>query len=78
MLQGTLAHGRRDGSASTFDATVRYGIESYFVPEGKGLELERMVQDRKLAAVVAVDRHGKSAIKGLMIDGRVVYEEPLF
>jgi len=30
-----------------------------------------------MAAVVAVDRDGRSAIKGLMIDGKLQYEEPL-
>jgi len=56
---------------------VRYGIESYFVPEGKGLALEQTARERKLAAVVAVDAKGNAAIKGLMVDGQLQYEEPL-
>jgi uncharacterized membrane-anchored protein len=56
---------------------VRYGIESYFVPEGSGKPLEVQVVNRKLAAVIAVDARGNAAIKGLMIDGKLQYEEPL-
>jgi uncharacterized membrane-anchored protein len=56
---------------------VRYGIESYFVPEGKGVALEQLARDKKLAAVIAVDAKGNAAIKGLMIDGKLQYEEPL-
>jgi uncharacterized membrane-anchored protein len=56
---------------------VRYGIESYFVPEGKGRALEKLAGEKKLAAVVAVDAKGNAAIKGLMIDGKLQYEEPL-
>ncbi|MEQ1613032.1 MAG: GDYXXLXY domain-containing protein [Hyphomicrobiaceae bacterium] len=56
---------------------VRYGIESYFVAEGKGLALEQMAREKKLAAVIAVDARGNAAIKGLMIDGKLQYEEPL-
>jgi uncharacterized membrane-anchored protein len=56
---------------------VRYGIESYFVAEGKGVALEQMARDKKLAAVIAVDAKGNAAIKGLMIDGKLQYEEPL-
>ncbi|MCL4766893.1 MAG: GDYXXLXY domain-containing protein [Hyphomicrobiaceae bacterium] len=78
VLRGWLQRGRWDAGSSARDLFLRYGIESYFVPEGTGLELEDMAREKKLAAVVAVDRHGKSAIKGLMIDGRLVYEEPLF
>lgn len=57
--------------------SVRYGIESYFVPEGKGKPLEQMAREKKLAALIAVDAKGNAAIKGLMIDGRLQYEEPL-
>ena len=56
---------------------VHYGIESYFVPEGTGKDLEKMVADKKIAAVIAVGANGKAAIKALMIDGQRVVEEPL-
>ena len=62
------------------DASVRvhYGIESYFVPEGQGEKLEALARLKKLAALVAVDSKGNAAIKGLVIDGVLQYEEPLF
>lgn len=56
---------------------VRYGIESYFVQEGKGRGLEQTAREKKLAAVVAVGADGVAAIKGLMVDGQLQYEEPL-
>jgi uncharacterized membrane-anchored protein len=58
--------------------TVRYGIESYFVPEGQGPRLETLARDKKMAALIAVDSGGNAAIKGLIIDGALQYEEPLF
>lgn len=57
---------------------VRYGIESYFVPEGQGRKLEELAREKKLAALVAVDARGNAAIKGIFIDGVLQYEEPLF
>lgn len=59
-------------------ATVRYGIESYFVPQGEGPKIEDAARSKKLAALVAVDEGGNAAIKGLIIDGKLQYEEPLF
>jgi uncharacterized membrane-anchored protein len=59
-------------------AMVRYGIESYFVPEGEGRKLEALAGQKKLAALVAVDKAGNAAIKGLIIDGKLQYDEPLF
>lgn len=47
---------------------VLYGIESYFVPEGKGQQLQRS-QDIK--AVVAVDSSGRAILKRLIVDGQV-------
>jgi uncharacterized membrane-anchored protein len=56
---------------------VHYGIESFFVPEGTGRELEKLVGDKKLSAVIAAGENGKPAIKGLLSEGKRVYEEPL-
>jgi uncharacterized membrane-anchored protein len=58
-------------------ARLRYGIESYFVPEGTGKRLEDLVRDKKIATVIAVGRDGEAAIKALMIDGKREVEEPL-
>jgi len=57
---------------------VRYGIESYFVPEGQGRTLEALAREKKLASLIAVDGKGNAAIKGILIDGVLQYEEPLF
>jgi uncharacterized membrane-anchored protein len=64
--------------AATAWVQVRYGIESYFVPEGQGRKLEDLARSKKLATLVAVDARGNAAIKGLIIDGVLQYEEPLF
>jgi len=50
--------------------TVKYGIESYFVPEGKGREIER--NRGKLYTKVAIDKFGNAVIKSLIIDGKEV------
>jgi len=57
---------------------VNYGIESYFVPEGTGGTLEKAGNERRIAVDVALDKQGKAAIKGLKLDGKTLYEEPLF
>ena len=72
--------GRVQFTTSTVPAqsTLNYGIENYFVPEGTGRELEKLVGDKKIAALIAVDGDGNAGIKGLIVDGQRVYEEPLF
>jgi len=58
--------------------TVAYGIESYFVPEGQGRKLEEERNARALSVDVAIARDGEAAIKGIRLDGDLLYEEPLF
>jgi uncharacterized membrane-anchored protein len=57
--------------------SMRYGIESYFVRQGEGRKLEALTRERKLSVLVAVGKDGTAAIKGLIIDGKLQYEEPL-
>jgi len=61
----------------TGSVNVRYGIESYFVPEGEGPRLEALARDKKLAILIAVDGSGAAAIKGILIDGKLQYTEQL-
>lgn len=57
---------------------VRYGIESYFVPEGEGRGLERPKEGEKVTILVAVDRYGNAGIKSLLVNGKERYAESLF
>ena len=65
------------GSSETA-VRLRYGIESYFLPEAQGRKLEALAREKKLATLLAVDGEGNAAIKGLVVDGALQYEEPLF
>lgn len=54
---------------------VRYGLESYFVPQGEGRAIET-TQASRVEILAAVNAAGASAIKALLIDGKTVYNEP--
>ena len=60
------------------EATIHYGIESYFVPEGTGHDLEAARNERRIMVDVAISDDGEAAIKSLNLDGRPLYTEPLF
>jgi len=57
---------------------VKYGIENYFVPEGKGRALERPAAGEKVSIEVAVDACGNSGIKAVLVNGQPRYVESLF
>lgn len=68
-----VSAGGRDETVS-----VRYGIESYFVPEGTGRLLEQMVRDEAVETIVAVGADGTAAIKGLIVKGERREDPPLY
>lgn len=63
FIKGTV----RSVRGKTID--VEYGIESYFVPEGKGYDIERR-RGSNLDVKVSVDRFGNAVIKSLLIEGK--------
>ena len=65
-------------SADAGTIKVDYGIESYYVPEGEGRDLEQAPADGRLAVAVSVSKGGTAQIKSLLLDGKPVYDEPLY
>jgi uncharacterized membrane-anchored protein len=59
---GTFLRGQYHGGR------VEFGIESFYVQEGKGKAYERAVRERKLWAEVAVTPDGGAAIRRLVIE----------
>ena len=57
---------------------VAWGLESYFVPKEEALRLEKLRNLDRLEILASVSTDGRAAIKGLIIDSQLVYEEPLF
>lgn len=78
VLKGRARYAWAEHPSPTQTQWVRYGIESYFVPQGQGPELEKLAREKKLAAVLAVDSAGNAAIKALLVEGRDKLQDPLF
>jgi len=51
---------------------IEYGIESYFVTEGKAIDIERIRAPAKVSVEVSVDRFGNSAINRIFIDDKPI------
>lgn len=60
-LKGRITNIRND------EAVLDYGISSYFVPEGRGREIER--GERRPDVRVSIDRFGNAVILALVVDG---------
>jgi uncharacterized membrane-anchored protein len=78
LIRGRVSYSCGSGRAFCDRLTIKYGLESYFVPEGEGKTLEQARNQQKLRVVAAVLPSGRAAIKRLLLDGEPVYEEPLY
>ena len=81
LIKGRLPYGfycRGDVGTPCHMAEVTYGLERYFVPEGEGRVIESARNQGKVSVVAAVTSEGRAAIKRLLIDGKPVYDEPMF
>jgi uncharacterized membrane-anchored protein len=81
MIEGHVTSGTGCGGfVNTFceRLTIGYGIEQFFVPEGEGREIEKGRNEGKVAVIAAVTPAGRAAIKRLLLDGKPVYDEPMF
>jgi uncharacterized membrane-anchored protein len=81
LIRGRAASGATCGSnrrAFCDRLRVTYGIERYFVPQDEGREIERSRNQGKVSVVAAVTPAGRAAIKRLLLDGKPVYDEPMF
>lgn len=76
LIRGRISNWHYCGSCTTY--AVNYGLEKFFVPQGEGLELEKARNQNKLTVVAAVTSSGRAAIKRLLLEGKPVYDEPLF
>lgn len=51
---------------------LTYGIESYFVPEGRGKYIERKISKKKVTVELSVDKKGFASVRKIFIDGKEV------
>lgn len=65
-------------SMSSDTIRVTYGIERYYVPEGEGREIEDARNHDRVSIAARVSADGQAHIRSLLLDGKPVYEEPLY
>ncbi len=74
VIAGTV-----DGSPGTGgSASVSYGIERFYLPEGEGRPIEVDMRTRPFFVVAAVGDSGAAQIKRFLDGTTVLFEEPLY
>jgi uncharacterized membrane-anchored protein len=55
---------------------ISFPFDRYFAARDRAVELEQLRRDQRLGVVLALDADGGGYIKGLMVDGEIIYDEP--
>ena len=66
------------GDSPQATISVTYGIERYYVPEGAGRTIEDARNHDRVAIAARISADGEAHIRSLLLDGKSVYEEPLY
>ena len=63
---------------SSTSIRLYYGIEQFYVPQGEGRVIEDGQREQAVDVVVAVNDAGVAQLKSLRLDGKTLYDEPLY
>ena len=69
MLVGSI---NRSEWSSENSINLTYGIESYFVPEGKGKYIEEKISEKRVTVELSIDKKGFASVRKIFIEGKEV------
>ncbi len=57
---------------------IGFAYDRYFAPKKRAKELEKFRRDQKLGVILSLGKNGLGVIKGITVDGEIIYNEPLY
>lgn len=75
VIKGTMLTDPKDASRPY---RIEFPFKRYFAPRSRAKALEKIQADQKLGVVLSLDDEGGGVIKGLLVDGKLVYDETIF
>ncbi|WP_075996477.1 GDYXXLXY domain-containing protein [Salaquimonas pukyongi] len=78
ILRGKLISDRPVTGDNAPRYVIRFPFDRYFADRKKAKDLEKVRNDRKLGVIISVGEDGEGAVKGISVDGELVYVERVF
>lgn len=66
-LKGTVQN-----TSSDKNLNISYEIESYFVPEGKGKDIEKQIIKKRVHVLLSVNKFGQASVCAIFINGKKI------
>jgi len=77
VIKGKIRRGWLSGN-NVRNMRIRFPFDRFFADKAKAKDLEKVRRDRKLGVIVSVGSDGAGVIKGISVDGEVIYNEPVY
>ena len=78
VLRGRLISERAVTGENGPRYVIRFPFDRYFADRKKAKDLEKVRNDRKLGVIISVGENGDGAVKGISVDGDLVYVDRVF
>ena len=78
VLKGKLTYIRNSKDPEKTTYQISFPFDRFFAPKKRAKELEKIRNDRKLGIIVALNKKGEGLIKGISVDGKSIYNEPIY
>ena len=78
VLRGRLVSTRTVTGENAPRYVIRFPFDRYFADKKKAKDLEKVRNDRKLGVIISVGEGGEGAVKGISVDGELIYVERVF
>ena len=75
LLKGKVSFNSR---ASNETYRIRFPFDRYFAPKKRAKKLEKIRNQGQLGVVLSLDGKGGGMVKGIQVDGEIIYNEPVF
>lgn len=78
VLKGKLTYIRNSKDPEKATYQISFPFDRYFAPKKRAKELEKIRNDRQLGIIVALNDKGEGLIKGISVEGKSIYNEPIY
>ena len=78
VLRGMLVSDRTVTGENAPRYVIRFPFDRYFADKARAKDLEKVRNDRKLGVIISVGENGEGAVKGISVDGELIYGEKVF
>lgn len=78
VIKGKYQRAHKPKGETVLRHRIRFPFDRFFAAKKRAKELEKVRRDQKLGVVLSVGDNGEALIKGISVEGEMIYNEPIW